>query len=88
MPRPASSGTRNATSTYARCPTAPSSSASPAKEAAHRYADDWIVSITDVTPLAHAIHTHVRTGDLDTARSLLPLEPAYTTQTDLAHLYL
>lgn len=57
-------------------------------EAAHRYADDWIVSITDVTPPAHAIHTHVRTGDLDTARSLLPLEPAYTTQTDLAHLRL
>ncbi|MEV6553026.1 DUF4291 domain-containing protein [Streptomyces sp. NPDC051597] len=29
-------------------------------EAAHLYADEWIVSIKDVTPLARTIHAHVR----------------------------
>ncbi|MER6075039.1 DUF4291 domain-containing protein [Streptomyces sp. NPDC001817] len=46
-------------------------------EAAHRYADEWTVSITDVTGLAHEIHGHVRGGDLDTAQQLLPHEPPY-----------
>ncbi|WP_329403879.1 DUF4291 domain-containing protein [Streptomyces melanogenes] len=46
-------------------------------EAAHRYADEWIASITDVTPLARTIHAHVRDGDLDTARQLLPDERPY-----------
>jgi hypothetical protein len=48
-----------------------------AGEAAERYADRWIVSIGDVTPLAHAIHAHVRDGDLDAARHLLPAERPY-----------
>jgi hypothetical protein len=43
-------------------------------EAARLYADEWTVSITDVTPLAHTIHTHVRDGDLVMARKLLPHE--------------
>ncbi|MFD8806187.1 DUF4291 domain-containing protein [Streptomyces sp. NPDC059597] len=46
-------------------------------EAAHRYADEWTVSITDTTALAHEIHGHVRDGDLDTARRLLPPERPY-----------
>ncbi|WP_229847927.1 DUF4291 domain-containing protein [Streptomyces melanogenes] len=46
-------------------------------EAAHRYADEWITSITDVTPIARQIHAHVRDGDLDTARRLLPGERPY-----------
>lgn len=46
-------------------------------EAARRYADEWIVSVTDVTPLAHAVHGHVRDGDLDRARHLLPPETPY-----------
>lgn len=29
-------------------------------EAARRYADEWLVSVTDVTPLAHEIHALVR----------------------------
>ncbi|MET8545067.1 DUF4291 domain-containing protein [Kitasatospora sp. NPDC004799] len=48
-----------------------------AGEAAARYADEWIVSITDVTALAHAIHAHVRNGGLDAARQLLPAERPY-----------
>ncbi|MFC6067525.1 DUF4291 domain-containing protein [Streptomyces ochraceiscleroticus] len=45
-----------------------------AGEAARHYADEWTVAITDVTPLAHEIHAHVRAGDLEAARRLLPDE--------------
>lgn len=57
-------------------------------EAARLYADEWIVSITDVTPLAHAIHAHVRDGDLDAAGRLLPQERPYAVNDGfLAHLH-
>ncbi len=57
-------------------------------EAARLYADEWTVRITDVTPLAHAIHEHVREGDLDAARQLLPRERPYPVREEsLAHLY-
>lgn len=46
-------------------------------EAARRYVRDWIVSITDVTALAHEVHGHVAGGDLAGARRLLPVEPPY-----------
>ncbi|MFI1103877.1 DUF4291 domain-containing protein [Streptomyces melanogenes] len=52
-------------------------------EAAHRYADEWVASITDVTPLARTIHAHVRDGDLDTARRLLPGERPYPVDNGL-----
>ncbi|MGW1085686.1 DUF4291 domain-containing protein [Streptomyces sp. NPDC002596] len=48
-------------------------------EAARRYADEWTVSIRDVTPLAREIHGHVRAGRLDEARALLPAELPYRT---------
>lgn len=44
-----------------------------------RYADEWTVSIRDVTPLAREIHGHVRAGRLDEARALLPAELPYGT---------
>ncbi|MFD6532328.1 DUF4291 domain-containing protein [Streptomyces sp. NPDC060184] len=46
-------------------------------EAAARYADEWTVSVTDVTPLAREIHHLVRAGDLDAASALLPQERPY-----------
>jgi hypothetical protein len=56
-------------------------------EAAHRYAEEWIVSISDATPLARTIHAHVREGALDAARRLLPAERPYPAGDDLlAHL--
>lgn len=55
-----------------------------AGEASRRYADEWTVSVTDVTPLAHRIHALVRQGDLDTARGLLPDERPYPDQGDAA----
>ncbi|MFI2077041.1 MULTISPECIES: DUF4291 domain-containing protein [Streptomyces] len=48
-----------------------------AGEAARRYADEWTVSITDVTPLAAEIRRHVREGALDDAARLLPHERPY-----------
>ncbi|MFV5992529.1 DUF4291 domain-containing protein [Streptomyces sp. NPDC056231] len=50
-----------------------------AGEAARRYADEWTVSIRDVTPLAREIHGQVRAGRLDEARALLPAELPYRT---------
>jgi hypothetical protein len=45
--------------------------------AAHRYADEWTVSITDITTLARTVHHHVRDGDLAAARRFLPAERPY-----------
>ncbi|MFJ8012630.1 DUF4291 domain-containing protein [Streptomyces sp. NPDC096339] len=41
------------------------------------YADEWTVSIRDVTPLAREIHGLVRSGEGDAARALLPAETPY-----------
>ncbi|MFE6055234.1 DUF4291 domain-containing protein [Kitasatospora sp. NPDC056446] len=58
-----------------------------AGEAAERYAQEWIVSVEDVTALAHAVHARVRDGDLDAARQLLPVERPYPAGDTLtAHL--
>ncbi|MGW1031068.1 DUF4291 domain-containing protein [Streptomyces antibioticus] len=51
-----------------------------AGEATERYADEWIVGIEDVTPLATEIHALVRAGELDRAQALLPVERPYPTE--------
>ena len=45
--------------------------------ASRRYVDEWVVGLTDVTPLAREVHTLVRAGDLHAARALLPVERPY-----------
>ncbi|KUN38935.1 hypothetical protein AQJ30_11810 [Streptomyces longwoodensis] len=56
-------------------------------EAARLYTDEWIVSLTDVTALAHTVHAHVREGDLEAARRLIPRERPYPVGDGaLAHL--
>ncbi|MER6439679.1 DUF4291 family protein, partial [Streptomyces sp. NPDC001185] len=56
-------------------------------EASARYTEEWIVSISDVTPLAHEIHALVRDGDPDSATRLFPSERAYPAGDELlAHL--
>lgn len=56
-------------------------------EASRRYADEWTVSISDVTPLAHEIHALVRSGDPASAARLLPRERPYPADDELtAHL--
>ncbi|MEU0006047.1 DUF4291 domain-containing protein [Streptomyces sp. NPDC006314] len=58
-----------------------------AGEAAARYADEWIVGIEDVTPLATEIHALVRAGELRRASGLLPEERPYPVADEvLAHL--
>ena len=49
-------------------------------EAVRRYADEWLVSVTDVTALAHAVHERVREGDEAGARELLPPETVYVPE--------
>ncbi|MEV7511054.1 DUF4291 domain-containing protein [Streptomyces sp. NPDC090085] len=41
------------------------------------YADEWTVSIRDVTPLVREIHGLVRSGATEAARALLPVETVY-----------
>ncbi|MER5688877.1 DUF4291 domain-containing protein [Streptomyces sp. NPDC002205] len=56
-------------------------------EAVRRYADEWTVSISGVTPLTHEIHALVSSGDLDSATQLLPQEREYPVADELtAHL--
>ncbi len=52
--------------------------------AVNRYADTWIVGITDVTDLAHRIHGLVQAGDLTEAEALLPAERPYPLPTEIA----
>jgi hypothetical protein len=52
-------------------------------DVAGRYVDEWITSLSDVTPLAHEIHALVEAGDLDTARGRLPIERAYRLPADV-----
>ncbi|MYR03734.1 MULTISPECIES: DUF4291 domain-containing protein [unclassified Streptomyces] len=54
-----------------------------AGEAARRYADEWIVGIQDVTPLARQVHAAVRAGKPEEAGALLPEERAYPVGEDM-----
>ncbi|WP_406806223.1 DUF4291 domain-containing protein [Burkholderia semiarida] len=47
------------------------------KEAVHQYVHEWIKRITDVTPLAHCVHSLVLQGDFESAHALLPVEKVY-----------
>lgn len=53
-------------------------------EAVHRYVDEWLVGLTDVTPLAHEIHALVRADKEPEARALLPEETPYPLPPDVA----
>ncbi|MEU6255625.1 DUF4291 domain-containing protein [Streptomyces sp. NPDC047043] len=52
-------------------------------EAATRYADEWIVAIRDVTPLAREVHGLVGRGELEAAARLLPEERRYPAGDEL-----
>ena len=47
-------------------------------QAVQLYVSSWIRSITDMTPLAHAIHALVEEERLDEARAALPVETVFT----------
>nr|WP_168516731.1 DUF4291 domain-containing protein [Streptomyces sp. S1D4-11]QIZ01313.1 DUF4291 domain-containing protein [Streptomyces sp. S1D4-11] len=52
-------------------------------EAVGRYADEWTVAISDVTPLAREIHELVCRSELDAAAGLLPPEHPYPAGDEL-----
>ncbi|GAA2320884.1 DUF4291 domain-containing protein [Streptomyces kunmingensis] len=56
-------------------------------EAVRLYAEEWLVSVTDVTPLAREVRGLVAAGDGDSAAQLLPAERVYPGHERLtAHL--
>jgi hypothetical protein len=55
-----------------------------AGDAVNRYLDDWTITITDTTNLMNQLHDLVHAGDHDTARALLPDEPPYPINQQLA----
>jgi hypothetical protein len=52
-------------------------------EAVHRYVNEWTVAISDVTPVAVAIHALVRAGDPPGAAARLPAERPYPLPADI-----
>jgi hypothetical protein len=52
-------------------------------EAIDHYVHEWTVAITDATPLARAIHAHMRAGDEAAAAALLPIERPYPLPADI-----
>jgi hypothetical protein len=46
-------------------------------EAVHKYVNEWIMNIEDITPSCKEIYRKVQTGDIKTAKSLLPQEKEY-----------
>lgn len=52
--------------------------------ATRAYADEWLVSVRDVTGLAHEIHDLVRAGELAAVKARLPEERPYEITDELA----
>jgi len=52
-------------------------------KAVGRYADEWTVAISDVTPLAREVHELVSRSELDAAAGLLPQERPYPAGDEL-----
>lgn len=53
-------------------------------EAVHRYVDEWITGIDDVTELAYSAHALVRSGAVEQATALLPAERPYPLAASVA----
>jgi hypothetical protein len=53
-------------------------------EAVRRYVDEWLVTLTDVTPTAHAVRAALDAGDDQAAEALLPSERPYPLPPDVA----
>jgi hypothetical protein len=50
-----------------------------------RYAEDWLVGVSDLTPTVHKIATLVRAGDNAKAQRLLPPQRPYPLAAGIAH---
>ncbi|WIX82106.1 DUF4291 domain-containing protein [Amycolatopsis carbonis] len=53
-------------------------------EAVDRYVDEWIIAVTDVTPVMRAIREHLADGRVAEAQALLPVEAPYPLSAELA----
>ena len=49
-----------------------------------RYVNDWTVEIRDLTPLAHDMSAHLRSGHIERAEAFLPHEEPYPLDDALA----
>ncbi|MFI2650127.1 DUF4291 domain-containing protein [Micromonospora fulviviridis] len=57
-----------------------------AGEAVRRYVDEWLFGLTDVTPLARAVHARLTAGDEPGATVLLPVERPYPLPAEVARV--
>ncbi|GAA3778496.1 hypothetical protein GCM10022379_51880 [Micromonospora maritima] len=55
-------------------------------EAVHRYVDEWLVGLTDVTALARSVHERLTEGDEPAATALLPVERPYPLPPEVARV--
>ncbi|MEU1969121.1 DUF4291 domain-containing protein [Micromonospora sediminicola] len=55
-------------------------------EAVHRYVDEWLVGLTDVTALARSVHERLTEGDEPGAATLLPVELPYPLPPEVARV--
>ncbi|MFG1740737.1 DUF4291 domain-containing protein [Micromonospora chalcea] len=55
-------------------------------EAVHRYVDEWVLGLTDVTGLARSVHGRLTDGDEAGAAALLPVERPYPLSADVARI--
>ncbi|MFI5847093.1 DUF4291 domain-containing protein [Micromonospora chalcea] len=55
-------------------------------EAVHRYVDEWVLGLTDVTGLARSVHGRLIDGDEVGAAALLPVERPYPLPDEVARI--
>ncbi|MEV6515783.1 DUF4291 domain-containing protein [Micromonospora chalcea] len=55
-------------------------------EAVHRYVDEWVLGLTDVTGLARSVHGRLTDGDEAGAAALLPVERPYPLPDEVARI--
>ncbi|MFG3682886.1 DUF4291 domain-containing protein [Micromonospora chalcea] len=55
-------------------------------EAVHRYVDEWVLGLTDVTGLARSVHGRLTDGDEVGAAALVPVERPYPLPDEVARI--
>ncbi|MFI7249280.1 DUF4291 domain-containing protein [Micromonospora chalcea] len=55
-------------------------------EAVHRYVDEWVLGLTDVTGLARSVHGRLTDGDEAGAAALVPVEQPYPLPAEVARI--
>jgi hypothetical protein len=50
------------------------------KHIKERYVSEWIISITDFSPIVKKMRTFIKNGDVEKAKRLLPVERVYMVE--------